>query len=145
MASESPTRIMSAPAPSTVRAEGASYAVTITSGESPALRAAMSGAVIRRAGEVAISALPPPSRAHSAPGGPERVPNVPVFHQAGRPDPAQWRRDRAGLRELCDGRRRTRPRAPRLRRAARLGRARNISGRARARAVVHLMHLAIPL
>src|SRR5947207_15983059 len=47
MASESPTRIASTPAASTVRAEGASYAVTITIGGSAPLRASRPGAVMR--------------------------------------------------------------------------------------------------
>src|SRR4051812_19315836 len=70
----------SAPAASTVRADGASYAVTMTSGGSLPLRAAMSGAVRRceaaRVGvELDISA-PPSSRARTAPGDLERLPEA---------------------------------------------------------------------
>src|SRR5262245_22003756 len=67
MARVSPTRIMSARAPSTVRAVGASYAVIMTSGAPSPLRAAIAGAVTRGVA-VAIS-IPPPSRAPMAPGG----------------------------------------------------------------------------
>ena len=45
MATESPTRMMSTPASSAMRAPGASYAVTITSGGSLPLRARTPGAV----------------------------------------------------------------------------------------------------
>ena len=45
IASVSPTRIMSTPAPSTTRALGTSYAVTMTRGSSAPLAAAISGAV----------------------------------------------------------------------------------------------------
>src|ERR671918_2883634 len=68
MATESPTRIMSTPASSATRAEGASYAVTMTrGGPSPPLRARTSGALIEPFG-AAISG-PPPSGAPTAPGG----------------------------------------------------------------------------
>src|SRR5918999_3213817 len=67
MATESPTRIMSTPASSATRAEGASYAVTITRGGPSPLRARTSGALIDPFG-AAISG-PPPSGAPTAPGG----------------------------------------------------------------------------
>src|SRR4051812_35307919 len=57
IATESPTRIMSTPAVSTARADGASYAVTITSGVPDPLRATTSGApsARRATSETAIS------------------------------------------------------------------------------------------
>src|SRR3954471_21362937 len=58
IATESPTRITSAPAASTVRADGASYAVTMTRGGPPSpLRAATAGAVTRRAARAVISTI----------------------------------------------------------------------------------------
>src|SRR5262245_46807299 len=71
IATVSPTRIMSTPASSTTRALGASYAVTITSGVPEPLRATTSGALD---GRDAVISLPPPSRAHTAPGGIRRIP-----------------------------------------------------------------------
>ena len=74
MATESPTRMMSTPAASAMRAPGASYAVTITSGGSLPLRARTPGAVTGFAGlkggtclEVTSDLLP--SSAWMAAGG----------------------------------------------------------------------------
>src|SRR5437588_10179562 len=74
IATESPTRIMSTPAASTARADGASYAVTITNGIPEPLRATTSGAPRARAARpVSAIICPPPSRARTAPGGRWRV------------------------------------------------------------------------
>src|SRR5260370_22691211 len=74
MATESPTRIMSTSAASTIRADGASYAVTITSGVSACLWALTVGAVNLRGALGSVIASPPPSRARAAPGGTVRLP-----------------------------------------------------------------------
>src|SRR5680860_417144 len=71
MASESPTRIMSTPASSATRADGASYAVTMTRGGPSPLRARTSGALIGPFG--ATISGPPPSGAPTAPGSTPEV------------------------------------------------------------------------
>src|SRR5579885_3149192 len=62
MARESPTRIRSTPASSAMRAPGASYAVTMTSGSAPgvSLRARMLGAVIAAAMVLPLLSRPTP-------------------------------------------------------------------------------------
>ncbi len=157
IATESPTRIRSAPAASTVRADGASYAVTMTRGSAAALAGhdVGRGHVRRLPGvESRSSPLPPPSRARSAPGGAVSVPVAP----GPSPAPGGWhcsrtapsRRENAGhdrpasartagcpttSSSSCDGstssrRRGTRP----VRRPS-----------SPSRSVVHLVHLAVPV
>src|SRR5476649_2821474 len=68
IATESPTRIMSTPAPSTTRAVGASYAVTITSGVPEPLEWRIRGAVTGTRVEPLMESSSP-VQGHSAPGG----------------------------------------------------------------------------
>src|SRR5215218_11371521 len=133
MASVSPTRIMSTPAPSATRADGKSYAVTITNGGPLPLRALMSGALsdARESGldDAVVISEPPPSGAPTAPGGMPSVAST---------------RDRARLRELRLPGRGAGPRPPRLRHPGDLGDAGVTARRRGARAVVRLMPLAVP-
>src|SRR5438445_13638526 len=141
IASESPTRIMSTPAASTVRADGASYAVTITSGGLAPLCARIAGAVVR-AIEAAITA-PPPSRARAAPGG-TREGSQPRGSRPDRATCGRGQRRNGNVRQLRVPRRRADARSPRLRVARVVGARGFGDGRARDRAVVHLVLLAVP-
>src|SRR5512132_4013139 len=96
MASVSPTRIMSTPAPSATRADGKSYAVTITNGGPLPLRALMSGARsgARESGldDAVVISEPPPSGAPTAPGS-----TASVASREGR----RLRRPPPRRRQLC--------------------------------------------
>src|SRR5215208_2374904 len=133
MASVSPTRIMSTPAPSATRADGKSYAVTITNGGPLPLRALMSGALsdARESGldDAVVISEPPPSGAPTAPGSAPSVAST---------------RDRARLRELRLPGRGARPRPSRLRHAGDVGHAGVATGARRAGAVVRFVPLAVP-
>src|SRR5437588_13009444 len=117
MARLSPTRMMSTPASSAMRAPGASYAVTITSGVPLPLLARTAGAVIDGGGpalrpafdgDIAFDDIgvspPSPSSAPRLPAVVPIVPAVTVRRHVGK-----------GLRELRPGGRRPGRRAPRLR------------------------------
>src|SRR5918994_507808 len=155
MASVSPTRIMSTPAPSATRADGKSYAVTITNGGPLPLRALMSGALsgARESGldDAVVISEPPPSGAPTAPGSTQSV-----ARGGGRfcrpppqsPSPARADKDgvhdAARLRELRLPGRGAGPRPPRLRHPGDVGHTGVATGHRRAGAVVRLVPLAIP-
>src|ERR687898_2506562 len=133
MASVSPTRIMSTPAASATRADGKSYAVTITSGDPLPLRAAISGALIgaRASGgdDAVVISVPPPSGAPTAPGSTASVAS---------------RCDGARLRELRLPRRGAGAGPADLRDTRDVGHARVASGARGSRAVVRLVPVAVP-
>src|SRR4051812_6849534 len=123
MARESPTRSRSAPDSSTIRAPGASYAVTMTSGSDPdaTLRDRMAGAVTR--GAIEGTSSTPSSAPMAASGFVKRTHYLP--------------RDVSGdLRQLRPRRERPRAGPPRLRHAGGVGHRGEGGGAARRRVVV---------
>src|SRR4051812_42769672 len=100
IATESPTRIMSTPAVSTARADGASYAVTITSGVPDPLRATTSGApsARRATSETAISSSSTVQGTHGSRRQAKPYPMVDAAAPSRPPAtaPLRARRSRAG-------------------------------------------------
>src|SRR5438874_10267419 len=125
MARESPTRIRSTPPRSAMRAVGASYAVTITSGVLPVARLRD-----RTAGTVPCCPM-----SASFPSSATRLPAVTRVYCQSRG---------ARVRELRRGGRRARRRAPALRGARVVGQARVDDQGRGDRALVLLLPLALP-
>src|SRR5947209_4823723 len=146
IATESPTRITSTPAASAVRADGASYAVTITRGGvlTPSLlRAAMSGAVTRR---VARAAIRPSSTVQGTLGSRRQTSAYPIPALTNQVDRGQNDSgDGPCVRELWVRRRGARARAAHLCRAGDVGASAVTHGRSRTGVVVCLLRVAIPL
>src|SRR5438270_13846210 len=130
MATLSPTRMMSTPASSAMRAPGASYAVTITSGVSLPLLARTAGAVVALVGIFCLLPVQRPSGCRRLSGS---YPVSKVRHDVG-----------AGLRKLRSGRRRPGRRAPGLRGPGVVGYPRLVPDGRGNRVVVLLVPLPVP-